>query len=338
MILKRVTVVAVVMLLGVSLSMALEPLPKDQGWHGFLNLGVGVITTKSNLLYGNESIDVGNETTDSLTDGPDKTDSQGIPVLNFQVGYFWKSSKTFLYFGTDIEDLIRYDFTSVAVVRKGVGDAGVLSFELVSTPVAADVWEDPYLVGSKRQDTERTSTGVRLSWDKIGGTPLDITVTGRDIEIDNERSGQSLPLTPAERELLDRNGDLRQIEILYKFGQGRKHRFYPTVRYSDFDLDGGAMAHEQWRGQATYIYSRKGFVLTTNLFFGSNDYDEVNPIYGVTRDDDLTGVTLSTFFGGLFGSEHWIGLINAAYYDSDSNIDFYDTKASVFTLSAMRRF
>ncbi len=338
MLLKRVTIIAAVLLLGVSLSMALDPLPKKQGWHGFVNLGPGVITTKSNLLAGNQLIDVGNETIDSVTDRPDKTDTAGIPAFNFQVGYFWESSRTLLFFGNQIEDLIRYDFTTMAGVRKGVGDAGVLSFEIVTTPIAADVWEDPYLVGSKRQDTERTSTGARLIWDKIGGTPLEIAVTGRDIEIDNERSGQSLPLTPAERGLLDRNGDLRQIEILYRFGQGRKHRFYPAVRYSDFDLDGGAEAHEQWRGQATYAYTRKGFVFTTNLFFGSNDYDEVNPIYGVTRDEDVSGVTLTTLFGGLFGSERWIGIINAAYYERDANIDFYDSEASVFTLSALYRF
>ena len=44
------------------------------------------------------------------------------------------------------------------------------------------------------------------------------------------------------------------------------------------------------------------------------------------------------FVKGLFGSENWTGVINAAYFDRDSNIDFYDSEASILTFSALRRF
>ena len=32
------------------------------------------------------------------------------------------------------------------------------------------------------------------------------------------------------------------------------------------------------------------------------------------------------------------GVINATYFDRDSNIDFYDSKVSVLTFSVLRRF
>lgn len=164
-------------------------------------------------------------------------------------------------------------------------------------------------------------------------------MTARDIDVDDEKSGQSqVSLTSAERQLLDRNGDLRVIEVLYRFGRGKKHRVYPAIRFTDYDLDGAAMANDMVRVQLTYAYKGKRTLLTGNLLVGSSDFDAVNPLYGVTRDDDLLGLTVTTFFGGLFGSEHWMGVINAAYFERDSNIDFYDSEATILSFSALRRF
>ncbi len=335
--LKRM-LVAAALIGATSLSMAIDPLPKKKGFNGLVNLGAGVMTTKSNMLAGNLIADVGDETIENITDAPRDTSSDVVPALNWLVGYYWDTSRTYLFFGNQLEDLIRYDFTGRIGVHKGVGEEGVLSFEIVQNFIPAEVWEDPYLTGSRREDTDRTSTGLRFTWNRIGGSDLEIAVTGRDIEVDNEQSGQSQPLTAAERQLLDRNGNLRVVEVLYRFGRGKKHRVYPAIRFVDYDLDGAAMANDMVRVQLTYAYKGKRTLLTGNLFVASSDFDAVNPLYGVTRDDDLFGLTLTTFFGGLFGSKNWIGVINAGYFDRDSNIDFYDSEAAILTFSALRRF
>ena len=337
MVLKR-TLGVVALIAITNLSMAVEPLPKEKGLNGFINLGAGVITTKSNTLAGNVIADVGDETIDNINDPPRGTDTRAIPALSFMVGYYWDTSRTYFFFGNQLEDLIRYDFTGRIGVKKGVGKECILSFEIVQNAIPAQVWEDPYLTGVRREDTDRTMTGVRLTWDRIGGSNLEVSVTGRDIDIDNEKSGQSQPLTPAERRLLDRNGDLSITEVLYRFGRGKKHRIYPAIRFINYDTDGTAMANDTVRGQLTYAFRGKRTLLTGNLFVASADFDAVNPLYGVTRDDDMLGLTVTTFFGGLFGSKNWAGVINAAYFDLDSNIDFYDSKVSVLTFSALRRF
>jgi hypothetical protein len=338
MVLKRTMIVATALILATNLSMAIDPLPKKKGLNGFVNLGAGAMWTKSNTLAGNVITNVGSETIENITDAPRNTDTNAVPAANWLVGYYWDTSRTFLFFGNQLEDLIRYDFTGRFGLNKGVGEEGVLSFEIVQNIIPAEVWEDPYLTGVPREETDRTSTGLRLTWDRIGGSDLEIAVAGRDVDVDDERSGQSQPITPAERQLLDRNGDLRVVEVLYRFGRGSKHRVYPAIRFTDYDLDGAAMANDQVRGQLTYGYKGKRTLLTGNLIVGSSDFDAVNPLYGVTREDDLLGLTVTTFFGGLFGSENWNGVINAAYFERDSNIDFYDSEAAVLTFSALRRF
>ncbi len=207
--------------------------------------------------------------------------------------------------------------------------------------IPAEVWEDPYLTGAPREETDRTSTGLRVTWDRIGGSDLEVSVAARDIEIDLEKSGQAqvgVTITPAEMQLLDRNGDLRVAEVLYRFGRGKNHRLYPAIRFINYELDGAAMANDTVRGQLTYGFRGQRAALTANLFIASSDYDEVNPLYSVKRDDDILGLTLTTFIPGVFGWENWTGIINAAYFDQDSNIDFYDSKVSVLTFSVLRRF
>ena len=50
-------------------------------------------------------------------------------------------------------------------------------------------------------------------------------------------------LDPADRPLLDRDGDIWKAQVLYRIKSGERHVFEPALRYTNWDLDGAAMAH-----------------------------------------------------------------------------------------------
>ena len=317
---------------------ALDNLPKEKGWAGFINLGVGATGLKSNMIVGNSLADVGRETITSNQTGPDR-ETTGLPIVNAELGYYFDSTRTYIFAGNNLEDLIRYDFTTVAGVRQGLGEKTLMSVEFLFSGVPATVWQDPYLTNSPRQETDRESPGARLTFDRIGGSGLEIVLATRDISVDNEQSGVSLVmLTPAERALLNREGDQRSVAVSYRFKLSQKHFLVPTLRFADFDLDGGAMAHDQQTLRVTYGYNGERFGFVANLVAGEGDYDEINPIYSVEREDDIVGLTVTGFFKHLFGSERWTGMLSVAGFDSDSNIDFYDTRAGLASVSALLRF
>ena len=212
-----------------------------------------------------------------------------------------------------------------------------MSYVFSSFPT--EVWADPYVVNRKREETDRTSRGGRLTWDRILGSRLQLEYTYRDIEIDDELSGRTqLGLSEAQAELLNREGDHHRAEVLYVFKIGENQTLVPSLLYSNFDLDGEAMSHDRYALQLTHRYSRDRFSLLTNAFFGTADYDEVNPIYGKERDDDRYGLSFTTFHHEIFGLKDWTGVVNIAGYVEDSNIDFYDAQMLVFTLSGLYRF
>jgi hypothetical protein len=333
----RIVVASIILVLMPAMAFALDRLPEEKGWAGFVNLGVGAAGLKSNMIVGNDLADLGQDTIGSILAGPDR-DTTGLPIINAEIGYYFDSTKTYLFAGNNLEDLIRYDFTTVAGVRQGFRGETVMSVEFLFSGIPAIVWQDPYVAGVKRAETDRESPGARLTFDRVAGSGLEIVVAMRDISLDNERSGQALGLTQAQRDLLNREGDQRQVEVSYRFKFSKKHYLTPTLIFADFDLDGEAMANDQRRLRLTYGYLGERFLLVSNVFVGTGEYDAINPIYGVERDDDQLGLTVTGFFKNLFGSERWTGVVSAAGIESNSNIDFYDTRAGLLSVSALMRF
>lgn len=337
-----ITVLAFALLFGTNLATALEPIPEESGFSGFIRPGVGYMRYKTNMVASFLGYDLSDEKTNSLTDSP-SSESSGIALVPFSLQYTFASSRTQLFLGTELTDLIRFDLSQQAGIKQGIGKAGVLQGGFLFSGIPAKVWKDPYVVDQDRDDTKRKNNGVRLVWDRIFGSQLQLQYTYRDIDISSERSGEFLGLTKAERDLLDRNGDRHVGEILYRFAFAKKHRLVPAFIFSKEDLDGDAMASDIYDFQLTYGYFGDPFALTVNGFVGWADYDKKNPIYSKKQDDDRYGLQASVFYKNpwdwkLFGSKPMNFYISAAYVDIDSNIDFYDQEAIFGTAGIFLRW
>ncbi|MCP3869355.1 MAG: DUF2860 domain-containing protein, partial [Gammaproteobacteria bacterium] len=194
------------LLYGANLATALEPIPKESGFSGFIRPGVGAMRYKTNMVASFLGYDLSKETNDSLSDSPD-AESTGIALVPFSLQYTFASTRTQLFLGTDLTDLIRFDYTQQVGIKQGIGKLGILQGGFLFSGIPAKVWKDPYLVGQDRDDTKRKSNGGRLTWDRILGSKLQLRYTYRKIDIDSEKSGDSIPsLTDSGRDRLDRNG------------------------------------------------------------------------------------------------------------------------------------
>ncbi|NIS78928.1 MAG: DUF2860 domain-containing protein [Anaerolineales bacterium] len=320
---------------------AIEPIPEKSGFSGFVNLGIVYLDVESNMIAGNDLGDVGREKIDSIFDSPD-SESDVFPVINGEIAYTFASTRTQAYFGNSLEDFLRFDFSTLLGVRQELPDSSIVAASFVFSGIPTEVWEDPYVANRDRDETDRTSTGVRLAWDKILGSGLEVEYTYRSIDIDDELSGRTfLGLSEAEARLLDREGDVHDGEVLYLLGIGERHHLVPSFTYTRFDLDGDAMSRDRYLFQITHTYSVDRFSFLTNLIYGFSDYDKRNPIYNRTRDDDQYGGSFTVFYQRPFDLgfvERWSILGSILWFKEDSNISFYDSEISGVTLSALFRF
>ena len=154
--LLTITVLAFALFFGADPATALEPIPKESGFSGFIRPGVGFVRFKSNMVASFLGFDLSDDRIDSLESSPD-AQSNGIAFVPFSLQYTFASTRTQLFLGTDLTDLIRFDFAQRAGIKQELGKFGILEGGFLFSGIPAKVWKDPYLVGRDRDDTRRTS-------------------------------------------------------------------------------------------------------------------------------------------------------------------------------------
>jgi len=323
---------------------AVQKVAAEPGVSGFFLLGAGALSVESNTLattFGG-NVDVGGDTIGDLEDDADR-ESGIIPLASLSLNYTFDNKATEIFFGNSLEDFLQFDFSTTIGVRHQTAELGIFEVASLSTPIATEVWEDPYLTGASRDQTDRTSDGFRLQWGAILGSNFDVSVSSREVDIDNERSGDSLVaesrITASEQELLDRNGDIKVASIIYNQGLDSGGFMAVTGNSIEYDLDGDAMSYDGFSMQVSYgtrLDPRK--LLVTNFEIGSFDYDKRNPIFDKKDSRDVTSLTMTLFLNDPFGFKGWIGNAGFVYGQLDNDIDFYDTTVTLINLGMLRRF
>lgn len=327
--------------LPVSAAKAAMGIPDESGFSGFINLGLGGLGIKSNVMAetGLGLVDLGDDTIDGLNNSPDRQNGV-LPVFNFEATYTFADSRTQVYVGNLLEDFVRFDMNAAIGVRQEIGDAGLLGVNLLASSIPTEVWKDPFLVGQRRKQTERNSEGFRVQWSDIYGSGLELRYTARDVEIDDERSGLSLDLTDTELGLLVRDGDHNRFDVRYEYtSEDGRHIVTPGLAYIDHDREGKAVSSDGYGLDLNYMYvyqPRLRFVV--NAGYSRLDSDAVHPVYGVKDDTTRLGLALAAFYAQPFGMEGWVLNVSAAAFEDDHEIRFYDTTVRLLTVGMLRRF
>ena len=317
---------------------SIEQIPEEGGFSGRVNVGASWLRVKSNTIAGSRFGDLSQDRIDSLYDDPD-SETAIMPMFNGELRYTFGDTRTQVFVGNALEDWIRFDLSTAIGVRKQWDETGIFEGSFLFSAVPTEVWEDPYITNTKREETDRTSTGGRLAWSRVMNSNFHLSYSYRDIDIDDELSGASLGwLTPADRDMLSREGDHHKAEVLYIHQLCENQWIAPTFYYNHFGLDGDAMSHDAYTFMLTHTFATEKWRLVTNLAYGFSDYDKRNPIYGKIQDADRYGVSTALFFPNFFNVENLTGILGVAYWLEDTNIDFYDSEIIAVTASTMYRF
>jgi hypothetical protein len=320
---------------------AMEAVPESAGWRGFLVVGGGYTDLKSNLVAGNNLLDIGHESIVSVNQ-PARSDDAVHPIATGEVNYtFGDRWQAFL--GTSLEDAVTLDGVAQFGLRKDFGANGAVQGGFLFSGVPTQVWEDPYAEGVAREETDRDSTGLRLQWDRILGSAFEATFSWRDIAIDTERSGEGVVSVACDADcqgLLKRDGDYYawDLSYLFKLGAGRNHLLRPMVRYTIDDRKGDAISGDGYRLQLSYVYTTADYTLASNAAFGSRNFDERNPIHGVTTDSDRVALDATLFYRLPTSSGRWQAVGSVLWAEDDSDVDFHDTELFNLNLGVMYRF
>lgn len=320
---------------------AIEPIPQTPGWRGFVVLGAGYTDLRSNLVAGNNVIDIGHPVISSVDRRP-RSDDTIHPVFTGELNYTFASGWQ-AFFGTLLEDAVTLDGVTQLGARKSLGDAGIVQGGFLFSGIPTETWEDPYAEGVRRKSTDRDSAGVRLQWDRVMATAFQLTFSYRDISVDTERSGEgvvSVSCDAACQDLLRRDGDhyVFDVSYLYRLGAGRNHLVRPLLGYTIDDRDGDAISGDAYRLQLSYVYVGPGYTVASNIAYGGSSRDARNPIFGARTDSDRFAVDATLFYPLPDTGGRWQAVGSVLWGEDDSDVAFHDNELFMVTLGAMYRF
>jgi len=324
-----------------SSAFAFNAIPETSGYSGYVMAGAGYTETSSNMIAGTKRVDLTLSSTESLTEAPGTKSSSSMSLLG-ELRYTFSRSRTQLFVSQLFTDFIRYDVTNALGIRHEFQSIGTIGASYVFAAFVTTVWKDPYVVNGARSETDREQAGWRLSWEQLFGAPLALQYTQRDIEI-NEQSGRTqLALGEQQAQLLDRNGDLKELRLSYEWDLSEHHTLVPELLYDHADTAGKAMNAKRYGLKLTHTFLKKeiGLVLVTAASYTNADYDGRNPVFNKTREDQRYGLDLTYIQFGIFKNNRtqWALVTDAYYFKENTNIDFYDQKIAGINLSLLYRF
>lgn len=318
-------------------ALALDPMPKQDGFSGSLALGASGGSVDSNFLAKVIGVDLSNEDI-YVYDSPSQTDII-IPSFSFDLGYTFGNQKSRIYLTNVVEDSLEFSSNTALAFRHDFDSLGnIVLAGLAPGAAQTEVWENPYELGVDRDATERATSGGRLTWDQMFGTGLEFVADMRKVDIDEERSGQNLGLTAAEQDLLDREGDISSYTLGYTFNCSDNVRVQPSVGYIDRDLDGKAMAQDGYELGVDLVYDAGAYTWLNRVVYQSLDGDQENPIFNEVNDANVYRLASELNIPNPMGWNHWFATVGFTWADNQADIDFNKSSVALFTARIGRDF
>jgi len=317
---------------------AIQPIPEEQGWSGYVFLGGGYTKVKSNTVVGNDLIDGGNSTIADIFQAPG-SEGAAHPLAGLELKYTLPRRNQ-IFLGGSLEDRLTLDFANQLGWRKQTESIGSFQLGFLFSALPVELWEDPYLAGEPRKAVDRDSQGVRFEWARIMGSSFDLLLQVRDNDLDSERSGTdpTLSCNAACQNLLNRNGDQYQARLSYRFILSPSHLLEPQLRLRREDRDGAAVSRDAWALQLAYSYLQPDWILVTNVVYGKSNFDEVNPLYGIHQDVETLAIDAAVLYTLPTESRRWQATGTLFWSEADSDITFHDNKLSQVALGFIYSF
>lgn len=319
-------------------------LPQTSGFGGYFLTGPGIFSVKSNLLVTGPPLTgkVGDAQIRSVFDAPNSNSSFALALAG-ELNYTFAESRTQIFFGNGIEDILRLDVPVGLGVRHQLMDNSILMLRVLTTPLKLKFWEDPYVENEDREQTQLNFPGVRFRWARMFETGFEFTTTVRKYDFGRELSGEWLisegRLNPDAQGLLDRNGFVYRFQGLYQFNLDEKSVLRPAIRYVIDDHKGRALANKGYALKMTYLRRTPKMILDGNLLFGQRFMSARHPVYGERIDSYRIHASLSAFIPiKFFNSKRWNIWISGDYIWENSKVTFFDSSVIGVMGGLMYRF
>ncbi|MFS1906712.1 DUF2860 family protein [Vibrio lentus] len=311
-------------------------LAPSEGFSGNMTFLTGFTANSSNL-------DVGQSNHQSQTDlmSSGATEANGMVAILGSMQYtFGALNHKQIFLGTSRDDIITGTLAFEVGYRQQLESGMVIDFSILPTLISGEVWDDPYAVDSKREETDLTGNVVRMQLSKMMGTNFNIDMAFGESDVKKENTGlKGLDLTDEERALMTREREYFYLKSGYQYflkdGSGI---LTPSINVFSSNSEGNALSFLSVGAEVNLAkrFGNHGLAFTINA--AKRDYDKENPIFNKTREDKDFGAFIAYEYANIFDAKNWslVSLLGAQ--TTTSNIEYYQSSQYVVSVGVDYKF
>lgn len=281
------------------------------GVSGRVQVGAAFLQTNNQL-----STDSSNRRTNDL-DGPADAYDNGLGFASVNLRYLFENG-TAVYFGNPLE--VGETFAVTAGVNRPVGTSR-LDLSVNWLPVE-ERWKNPYQTDAARDETDVDAYGLKLKWQEIAGTPLEVDYSIDQVAIEHDDIGDL-------EDDLKRDGLTHELGVTYTLPIQPGLSFKPELTYTYADKAGLANSYHGIKIAGMLQRARPPWVLIGLVSGFFNQYEKRHPLFEKTREESGLSTFVQLMRLNLFGIERLFASIGGGYVWSDANIDFFDSRTLI---------
>jgi len=266
----------------------------------------------------------------SLDDAP-KRELTVIPALVPELTYRFGGDKQFAWY---LNSRPPMDEAGSFALSTGMNSKlpGIATFDfgLFYVPFA-EVWKNPYLVNVGREETDVLTWGGQFTAGRILDSPLELQIAALSEDVEDDDLVKLFPQ-------LGRDGEIYNISTSYGFFQKSAFPLTPKLSFRKGEYDGDSSSFSKVKAEISGRYLAGRLFLLPTLFYSYKEYDEKDPIFDETREENGFGFNLIAKYNGLFNSESLGLMALVGYSRGEANEDFYNTESLLCGLGLSYRF
>lgn len=308
---------------------AAQPSQWQPGLSGELSLLTGYSQSKSQFSSEYEQ-------TESLQQAA-RREGKALVMPLFSLQYTLGGADGQFYLGSDRADVALGRFHTEIGYRQSLQSNGVISVSIIPGVLPNKTWQDPYITGQKRKETDTSVQALRLQFNNIMNSGFSLEVAGGKQKIDKERSGQAGFDNTVQKQL-NREGNVLFVEGAYRFPVSRTLFIRTGASHTRLDADGDAMSYNANALELGLFSKWQQSSMALNLSYQISRHDKNNPVFGKKQKDNQSGAFLAYSYQKPFGWQDWEMVSLAGYSNKNSNIDFYDEDSLMVSVGMTYNF
>ncbi len=266
----------------------------------------------------------------SLDDAP-KRELTVIPALVPELTYRFGDDKRFAWYLNSRSPMDEAgSFALSTGMNSKLPTIATFDFGLFYVPFA-EVWKNPYLVNEGREETDVFTWGGQFTAGRIFDSPLELQLAALSEDVEDDDLAKLFPQ-------LGRDGEIYHISTSYGFFTKSAFPLTPKLSFRKGEYDGDSSSFSKVKAEISGRYLAGRLFLMPTVFYSYKEYDEKDPIFDATREENGFGINLIAKYNGLFNSENLGLMALTGYSRGEANEDFYSTESLICGLGLSYRF